>query len=138
MPDRALGMTGEPLDWRALFASPEGRCARGRFWFAVAGLFILGAVYEAVVGPTVKLITFWFVYPALLASAACVTAKRLHDRGRSGWWAALVLLGVALLWRAPSAARLLLATPIMIWSVVELGLMPGEQGANRFGPSPSA
>jgi uncharacterized membrane protein YhaH (DUF805 family) len=24
----------------------------------------------------------------------------------------------------------------LIWAVVELGLMSGEQGANRFGPNP--
>jgi uncharacterized membrane protein YhaH (DUF805 family) len=50
----------------------------------------------------------------------------------------LVLLGVALTWREPSAARLLFALPIMVWSIVELGLLGGEQGANRFGPSPMA
>jgi uncharacterized membrane protein YhaH (DUF805 family) len=131
-------MNGGPIDWRELFASPVGRCPRTRFWFAVASLFILAVVYEAVAGPTVKLLTFWFIYPALLASGACVVSKRLHDRGRTGWWAVLVLLGVILVWRAPNAARLLLALPILIWSAVELVLMQGEQGANRFGPSPLA
>ena len=37
-------------------------------------------------------LTGWFVYPPVLFVAACVTSKRLHDRGRSGWWAGLVLL----------------------------------------------
>jgi len=130
-------MNGEPIDWRELFASPIGRCPRARFWFAAGSLFLLAALYEAVAGPTAKLLTFWFAYPALLASAACVVSKRLHDRGRSGWWAVLVLLGVVLVWRAPSAGRLLLALPILVWSAVELALMQGEQGANRFGPSPA-
>jgi uncharacterized membrane protein YhaH (DUF805 family) len=131
-------MNGARVDWRNLFASPVGRCSRGRFWFAALALLFLAAIYEAVVGPTMKLFTFWFVYPALLASGACVISKRLHDRGRTGWWAALVLLGVVLVWREPSAARLLVALPIMLWSSVELGLLAGEQGANRFGASPLA
>jgi uncharacterized membrane protein YhaH (DUF805 family) len=131
-------MSGGPIDWRELFASPIGRCPRARFWFAAAAIFVVAVLYEAVAGSTAKLLTFWIVYPALLASAACVVSKRLHDRGRSGWWAALVLLGVVLIWRAPSSARLLMALPILIWSAVELALMQGEQGANRFGPSPLA
>ena len=131
-------MNGGPIDWRILFASPVGRCSRGRFWFAASALFILAILYEAVAQPSVKLLTFWFVYPALLASTACVVSKRLHDRGRSGWWAALVLLGIILIWRAPSAARLILALPIIVWSVVELALLAGEQGANRFGINPAA
>ncbi|HEY1414780.1 MAG TPA: DUF805 domain-containing protein [Caulobacteraceae bacterium] len=130
-------MNGGPIDWRVLFASPVGRCSRGRFWFAASALFILAILYEAVAQSSVKLLTFWFVYPALLASTACVVSKRLHDRGRSGWWAALVLFGIILIWRAPSAARLILALPIILWSVVELALLAGEQGANRFGPNPA-
>jgi uncharacterized membrane protein YhaH (DUF805 family) len=130
-------MNAARVDWRDLFASPVGRCPRGRFWFAAVALLALAAIYEAVFYPTVKLFTFWFVYPALLASGACVISKRLHDRGRTGWWAALVLLGVVLTWREPSAARLLFALPIMVWSTVELGVLGGEQGSNRFGPSPT-
>lgn len=131
-------MNGGPIDWRELFASPAGRCPRGRFWFAAVALLLAAAIYEALVGPTLKLVTFWIVYPALLASGACVVSKRLHDRGRTGWWAALVLLAVALIWRAPSGVSVLVSLPVLVWSTVELGLMAGEQGANRFGPSPVA
>jgi uncharacterized membrane protein YhaH (DUF805 family) len=129
-------MNGGPIDWRELFTSPAGRCSRARFWIATSALFLLLFIYEAINGPPLKLLTFWFVYPLLLASGACVVSKRLHDRGRSGWWAALVLLAVMLIWRTPNGGRFLLALPVMIWSLVELGLLPGEQGANRFGPSP--
>jgi len=134
----AAASASAPIDWRILFASPAGRAARAPTWIAVAALFIVSVVYEAVAGPTFKLLTFWFVYPGLLASSACVLSKRLHDRGRSGWWAALVLLALALVWPEFRGGWAVLATPVMIWAVVELGLLPGEQGANRFGPSPLA
>ena len=128
-------MNGGLIDWRELFLSPHGRTARAPFWIAAAALFLLSAIYEAVAGPTLRLLTFWFVYPALLASGACVLSKRLHDRGRSGWWAALVLLAFVMIWPNPRAATAVVALPVMIWAVVELAILPGEQGANRFGPS---
>ncbi|HEY5071428.1 MAG TPA: DUF805 domain-containing protein [Caulobacteraceae bacterium] len=130
-------MNGGPIDWRDLFSSASGRISRTRFWIAVVLLFTVAAAYEAAAGPTLKVLTFWIIYPVLLASATCVLAKRLHDRGRSGWWAALVLFVVVMIWPSPHGVRGLLAVPVLIWAFVELGLMAGEQGANRFGPGPS-
>ncbi|MDQ2860401.1 MAG: DUF805 domain-containing protein [Pseudomonadota bacterium] len=129
-------MNGGLIDWRELFLSPSGRTPRAPFWIGAIALFILSAIYEAVTGPTLRLLTFWFVYPALLASGACVISKRLHDRGRSGWWAALVLLALAMIWPTPRGARAVVALPVIVWAVVELVVLSGEQGANRFGPSP--
>ncbi|MEO8927585.1 MAG: DUF805 domain-containing protein [Caulobacteraceae bacterium] len=131
-------MNGGLIDWRELFLSPSGRTPRAPFWIAVIALFLVSAIYEAVAGPTLRLLTFWFVYPVLLASGACVISKRLHDRGRSGWWAALVLFALVMIWPTPRGARAVVALPVMIWAVVELVAMAGEQGANRFGPSPLA
>jgi uncharacterized membrane protein YhaH (DUF805 family) len=131
-------MNGGLIDWRELFLLAGGRTARAAFWIAVAMLFAVSALYEALAGPTLKLLTFWFVYPALLASSACVLSKRLHDRGRSGWWAALVLLAVVMIWPTPHGVRAVIAWPVLIWAFVELGVMAGEQGANRFGPNPVA
>jgi uncharacterized membrane protein YhaH (DUF805 family) len=127
-----------PIQWRELLASPAGRAPRSQFWIGAGALFVVSAVYEAVSGPAAKLLTFWFVYPALLASAACVTSKRLHDRGRSGWWAALVLGALIMVWPGTEPARALLAAPVLIWAAVELILLPGEDGANRYGDSPLA
>ncbi|MGI8839683.1 MAG: DUF805 domain-containing protein [Caulobacteraceae bacterium] len=131
-------MNGGLIDWRELFASPKGRAARAPFWIAAIALFIVSAIYEAVAGSTLRLLTFWFVYPVLLASAACVISKRLHDRGRSGWWAALTLLALVMIWPNPRGATAVLALPVIVWAVVELVVLPGEQGANRFGLSPLA
>ncbi|HEV2363388.1 MAG TPA: DUF805 domain-containing protein [Caulobacteraceae bacterium] len=124
------------IDWRELFASAAGRVGRAPFWVATAILLAVAAAYEAVAGPTLRLLTFWFVYPLLIASAVCVVSKRLHDRGRSGWWAALVLFAVVMNWPAPHGVRALIGLPIIVWAFVELGLMASEPGANRFGPAP--
>jgi uncharacterized membrane protein YhaH (DUF805 family) len=131
-------MSGGPIDWRELFAASAGRTARAPAWIAIAVLLGVSALYETAAVSTVKFLTFWFVDPLLLASGACVIAKRLHDRGRSGWWAALVLFAFVLVWPSPHGARAVIALPVLIWAVVELGLLPGEPGVNRFGPSPLA
>ncbi|MHB8530011.1 MAG: DUF805 domain-containing protein [Caulobacteraceae bacterium] len=125
------------IDWRELFASASGRASRAPFWIALALIFAIAVAYEAVAGPTLRLLTFWFIYPVLLASAACVLSKRLHDRGRSGWWAALILFVAAMNWPEPRGARAVLAFPVLAWALVELGLLAGEAGANRFGPNPA-
>ena len=129
-------MEGGVEDWRRLFMTAGGRSPRGQTWIGVGVLFFTSLIYEAVAGPTLKLLTFWIVYPVLLASATCVISKRLHDRGRTGWWAALVVLALSLTWPAPRGGWAVAAFPVMVWALVELGVLPGEQGANRFGPSP--
>ena len=129
-------MSGGLIDWRALFFSADGRCARGPTWVAMVLLLLLSGLYESVAVSTLRYATFWFVYPGMLACASCVLSKRLHDRGRSGWWAALVLLASIMLWPTLHGAQAIATVPVMLWALVELGVMPSEQGGNRFGPNP--
>ena len=126
------------IRWTDMFWSAAGRLGRTQFWIASAVLFALAIVYEAWVGPTLHWLTGWLVYPALLISGACVLSKRLHDRGRSGWWAALVLFALVAVWPAPHGFGSFVFSLILIWAVIELGVMQSEAGANRFGPSPLA
>ena len=131
-------MNGGLIDWRNLFLSAGGRNSRTPFWIGVTALLAFSTIYEAASGSALRLLTFWFVYPTLIASAACVLSKRLHDRGRSGWWAALVLLAWIMIWPSEHGAQSVIALPVIIWALVELGVLSGEQGENRFGPSPLA
>jgi uncharacterized membrane protein YhaH (DUF805 family) len=122
-------MNGQ-LDWAELFFSSTGRLGRTPFVIASAALF--AAAYLFLVTPSpVQWIIGWFVYPALLIMGCCLLAKRLHDRGRSGWWAAMIAI-----WPLPSNFFDFIFATIVVWAVVELGIMPGEAGANRFGASP--
>ena len=91
----------------------------------------------AALGYGANWLTGWFVYPGLLFCGACVLSKRLHDRGRSGWWAAVILIALAAVWPYPIGFFDFLFALVVIWAVVELGVMGGEQGANRFGPNPN-
>src|SRR4051812_38360868 len=100
------------IDWKTLFFSAEGRLTRTHFWVAAAILGAVWALYEAVTGITLRLLTGWMVYPILVFLAVCVLSKRFHDRGRSGWYAAPVvvsLIGIAGPWRA---------VDLVFWAIV--------------------
>lgn len=126
----------ERSEWAELFLSSNGRLARTPFLIA-AGILIGAAVlYEAIAGYTLHWLTGWVVYPALLFSGACVLSKRLHDRGRSGWWALLILVAFIAIWPQPEHFLDFMFCLVIAWAVVELGVMGGEQGANRYGPNP--
>lgn len=67
------------MDWKALFFSPEGRIGRSAFW--IGWLVLIG----------VNVVLGWIPLIGFLLSLAtiycniCVTSKRLHDIGRSGF-----------------------------------------------------
>lgn len=120
-----------------LLLSSTGRLSRATFLIAAAVLLALAVVYEAVFGSTLHWLTGWIAYPALLFSSACILSKRLHDRGRSGWWAALIIVALIAVWPAPRRFFDFFFVLVLIWGFVELGVMPGEPGANRFGANPA-
>lgn len=122
--------------WGELFFSATGRLSRTPFLIASAILIGLVSAYEAVVPTPVHWLTGWFVYPALFYCGACVLSKRLHDRGRTGWLAALILFALVAVWPQPVGLFDFLFSIVIVWAVVELGVMPGELGANRFGLNP--
>ena len=126
----------ERSEWAELFLSSNGRLSRTPFLIAAGVLIGVAVLYEAIAGYTLHWLTGWLVYPALLFSGACVLSKRLHDRGRSGWWSLLVLVAVIAVWPQPEHFLDFMFCLVIVWAVVELGVMGGEQGANRYGPNP--
>jgi uncharacterized membrane protein YhaH (DUF805 family) len=122
-------------DWRTLFVSADGRLGRAPFWVATAILLLAWGTYQSVLNVPLLLLTGWIVYPLLIFFAVCVLSKRLHDRGRSGWYAALIIVALIAIWPFRGVIDFLFLI-VMVWSVVELAILTGEQGANRFGPNP--
>lgn len=129
---------GAGIDLRDLFFAANGRCARPPFWLGALVLFVLLALYQSVDSATLHWVTGWVVYPALIYPGVCVLSKRLHDRGRSGWFALPIILAMISVGSGPLGFVDFGWSVVLIWGLVELGLMPGEQGANRFGVSPMA
>ena len=125
------------MGFSEMFLSANGRAPRLPSLVAAVVLLGLAALYEALVeGLLPRLLTGWLVYPVLIYCGACVLSKRLHDRGRSGWWAALILLSIAACWPHPIGFFDFPFFLVLIWAVVELAVMPGEMGANRYGLNP--
>jgi uncharacterized membrane protein YhaH (DUF805 family) len=100
----------------------EGRATRPQCWwwflFIVAVWAILWALGNAILGADSgagSVLGAMFGVVVFLPSLA-VSARRLHDSDRTGWW------------------LLLLLVPVIGWTVMVYFLVqPGSSGPNRFG-----
>jgi len=74
------------MDWKTLFFSPDGRIGRSSFW--IGWLVLLGV--NVVLG-WVPLIG-WALSLVTIYCNVCITAKRLHDMGKSGFLQVIPLI----------------------------------------------
>lgn len=129
---------------RLLF-SPYGRAGIKEFW--IAHLILYALLFAAIFGLVFLMAGTGLVEPATTAdagpdfaqliqdpmflgimglviityiSSAMISTRRLHDRGKSGWWFLLMLL---------------LSTVLIgsIWWLIELGFLEGTEGPNAYG-----
>jgi uncharacterized membrane protein YhaH (DUF805 family) len=119
-----------------LMLSSTGRLPRAAFLGAAAVLLALAIAFEYARTLGVDARWGWPIYAALLFSAACVLSKRLHDRGRAGWWGFLIVWALIEAWPGPASWIRYLAHLVLVVTFADLGFMPGQPGANRFGPNP--
>jgi uncharacterized membrane protein YhaH (DUF805 family) len=113
-----------------------GRINRATFWtlYVAQGLVLFA------------LLMLHFVAPFSDVLLALIAAPRLRDVGRSGWWAAVVLVPDLLvsgfvfptLPREERLTAFILLGLIANGLFVVLGAWPGQSGANRFGDRPPA
>jgi len=116
--------------------SSTGRLSRAAFLGAAAVLLALAAAYGYGLQPMYGLRLGWIVYPLLLFPTACILSKRLHDRGRAGWWGFLIVWALVEAWPRPVNLFGYVALLVLAATFIDLGLMPGEPETNRFGPGP--
>jgi uncharacterized membrane protein YhaH (DUF805 family) len=124
----------------AFMLSPSGRIGRGKWWLAqlvticiiiifavLLSLQLSGGDINRVLGAEPNSSIDPMFAAELLAIAIfliwmgiCITVKRYHDRGKSGWWYLIQFI------------------PIIgpIWAFIELGFCSGDDGDNDYGPGP--
>lgn len=108
----------QDIDFAYLFSSAEGRINRQRWWIGVGILIAVGFVSTILFGNT-GLVPIVIGILMLLAGIM-LHIKRCHDRDKSGWWCLLLLIPVV----------------GTIWAIIDLGVLAGTLGENRFGPDP--
>ena len=92
----------------------KGRASKSEFWWFTLFYFI--AIFSLVViNETLAIIFLLIILPASI----CVTVRRLHDQGKSGFF---YFIGII-----PYVGGLIL---------LFMCAMDGKKGKNKFGPSP--
>lgn len=119
------------LPLKAVLFSFTGRINRFDYW--VKGMLSIAAVlvlFVALVAIVVFLgildfqgeseLVGFLAYIPMGWIGLAINVKRWHDRGKSGLWILLPLV------------------PVIgsLWSLIELGFLPGTDGPNRYGPPP--
>jgi uncharacterized membrane protein YhaH (DUF805 family) len=156
------------MDWNWFLFGFEGRINRAKFWhaafiwfatiysFMTILLWVVVGILRAS-GNDAHSVSSKTMHPAfyLLGSPllvifvwlfAATVIKRLHDRGKSGWWFAPFFIAPGLLNKLsdwldnPPLATLVsaLAFGLSVWCFVELFCLRGTKGPNRFGSDPLA
>ena len=139
----------------------QGRTSRSAYWHIQLLIALLSA---AIIGLVMFLITrgspqwlsalgFTPILALIWISAATVV-RRMHDRGRSGWWAVvyfvaplllvatgvwLEISGMTIAYPAASSGSLILflaAAGLNGWAQLDIGFLRGSRTANEFGPQP--
>jgi len=122
----------------------SGRLTRGQYWVRLIAASIVNLVLDSLPdysGPLSWLSTF--VEFVVLIFLISVTIKRLHDRGKSGWWLLLfwaipiVIIGLMMaleLFAGPIFWFLVAAFVVFVgWGAIEIHFVRGSATDNMYG-----
>jgi uncharacterized membrane protein YhaH (DUF805 family) len=144
------------MDFQYLFTSFEGRINRAKYWVGIVILsvvwIILGFVIITIFGHIIGAVLVTLIMLALFYAFYAVAAKRFQDRDKPGVTAlyGLVpllvanLLGIFGLTGTPQGLNALgwictlVNLGVILWFVIDLGILKGTPGPNRFGGDPLA
>ena len=144
------------MDWQTFLFGTDGRLGRMGYWLAVLiylaiSMLSLVVALQTLISLSGDLMSVLLYVGSglfvilVLFSAIAVGIKRLHDRDKSGWWT-IPFIALPLLLNSASRAGLVTADSattlqwvslaFAVWGIVELGILRGTVGPNRFGPDP--
>ncbi len=147
------------MDWKHWLFGFQGRINRAKFWLSLVPTFgiviLMGLGIALFIGTGIEWAIGLAAFAALAWISAAVGIKRLHDRDKSGWWLlvyyilpgllngaaegidpAIVAEGAETGGTGVALVLSLISFVITIWALVDLGILKGTQGPNRFGPDP--
>lgn len=145
------------MDFSYLYTSLEGRIGRQSYWIGTGGLLVIGIAGVLIVdslfdmSSTAGLVVFLLLELALVYPAYCLMGKRFQDRDKPavyGLIGIVVSLVIAHLdffgithdatgWPTPIGwIGSLIQLTVGIWLLVELGILRGTAGPNRYGADP--
>lgn len=113
-------------------AGLRGRANRKEYWLYIGALLAIGMLL-AQIAPLLGLVGALVVLYAQI--------RRLHDLGRTGWWAGAVLLlqiplAAILYYSLGEDMGIAVGNILILIPIVLIGLAPGQPQENRFGPPP--
>ncbi len=135
----------------------QGRIGRRRYWsltllylfvscaglaaFIAAGILLELGPTDAITLAIVPIVIIFML--SMSVAVAGIGVRRMHDRGKTGFW--LLLYYAVPLWLTknagldtPGLVVWLASAGILIWAIIDLGVLRGEVGTNAFGPNPLA
>jgi len=146
------------MRWIQALTEFRGRLRRRDFWIGLILLLLIEIALSfglaGMMRPTgatpIENAAGWLALAILLWGSAALIVKRLHDRDKSALWYPLFGLAPALCYQlgviyssnisnvlSPAQQGFwLLGLLLWIWALIELGLLKGTVGPNRFGPDP--
>jgi uncharacterized membrane protein YhaH (DUF805 family) len=101
------------------YATFSGRARRSEFWWFTLFAFILYVIVGIIDAAAGNQVLGIIVTLGLIVPSLAVTARRLHDTGKSGWW---ILIGLI-----PFVGAIVLLV---------FECMDSQPGSNQYGPSP--
>ena len=104
----------------------SGRACRSEFWYFILATFLVSIIISIIEIATGMVdiessemgILSWIFTLLLFVPSLSVTARRLQDRGWSGWW------------------QLLYLTIVGILVIVVLNTLPAKEDENKWGRNP--
>jgi uncharacterized membrane protein YhaH (DUF805 family) len=94
-----------------------------------------------IVGFVLLGITMTVFVVMIVTRLASTGVRRLHDRGKTGYWLLLYYLLPSMMSKnvgldTTGLIFWLVTLGILIWAIVDLGVLRGEVSSNAFGPNP--
>ena len=104
----------------------SGRACRSEFWYFILATFLVSIIISIIEIATGMVdiessemgILSWIFTLLLFVPSLSVTARRLQDRGWSGWW------------------QLLYLTIVGILVIIVLNILPAKEDENKWGRNP--